>query len=87
VEDPPKQKGAPLSRFERDALVERHCELFGSWPDDSLGAHGRIPAAMRRRRHLAWSSCRVAQSIREIVLYRLLQGMFGAGLTSAQASR
>jgi len=24
--------GAPLSVFERDALVERHCELFGSWP-------------------------------------------------------
>jgi hypothetical protein len=24
--------GAPLSAFEREALVERHCELFGCWP-------------------------------------------------------
>ena len=24
--------GIPLSEFERDALVERHCELFGMWP-------------------------------------------------------
>jgi hypothetical protein len=24
--------GAPLSRFEREALVERHCELFERWP-------------------------------------------------------
>jgi hypothetical protein len=26
------EKGEPLSQFERDALVERHCELFGGWP-------------------------------------------------------
>ena len=25
--------GADLSQFERDALVERHCELFGRWPE------------------------------------------------------
>ena len=25
--------GEPLSQFERDALVERHCELFGYWPE------------------------------------------------------
>jgi hypothetical protein len=25
--------GERLSQFERDALVERHCELFGSWPE------------------------------------------------------
>lgn len=24
--------GAPLSDSERKALIERHCELFGSWP-------------------------------------------------------
>ena len=24
--------GERLSQFERDALVERHCELFGTWP-------------------------------------------------------
>jgi hypothetical protein len=25
--------GEPLSQFERDALVERHCELFGRCPE------------------------------------------------------
>jgi hypothetical protein len=24
--------GNHLSEFERDALIERHCELFGTWP-------------------------------------------------------
>jgi hypothetical protein len=24
--------GEPLTGFEREALVERHCELFGVWP-------------------------------------------------------
>jgi len=24
--------GHPLSSFEREALIERHCELFGTWP-------------------------------------------------------
>jgi hypothetical protein len=24
--------GQPLSDFERAALIERHCELFGVWP-------------------------------------------------------
>ena len=27
------EDGKPLSHFERKALVERHCELFGTWPD------------------------------------------------------
>jgi hypothetical protein len=27
------EAGDRLSKFERDALVERHCELFGTWPD------------------------------------------------------
>jgi hypothetical protein len=26
-------EGNPLSQFEREALVERHCELFGTWPE------------------------------------------------------
>jgi len=25
--------GIRLSQFEREALIERHCELFGTWPD------------------------------------------------------
>ena len=25
--------GAALTQFEREALIERHCELFGAWPD------------------------------------------------------
>jgi hypothetical protein len=28
------EAGAPLSADERQALRERHCELFGSWPQD-----------------------------------------------------
>ena len=24
--------GKPLSSFEREAVIERHCELFGTWP-------------------------------------------------------
>jgi hypothetical protein len=24
--------GEPLSQFEREALIERYCELFGLWP-------------------------------------------------------
>jgi len=27
------EDGVHLSQFERDALIERHCELFGTWPD------------------------------------------------------
>ena len=27
------EDGNPVSQFEREALVERHCELFGTWPD------------------------------------------------------
>jgi hypothetical protein len=27
------ENGDPLSLFERDALVERHCDLFGKWPE------------------------------------------------------
>jgi hypothetical protein len=27
------EAGTHLLQFEREALIERHCELFGSWPD------------------------------------------------------
>jgi hypothetical protein len=27
------EDGRRLSRFERAALIERHCEIFGIWPD------------------------------------------------------
>ena len=27
------EDGVRISQFERDALIERHCELFGTWPD------------------------------------------------------
>jgi len=27
------EDGKRLSQFERDALIERHCELFGIWPN------------------------------------------------------
>jgi hypothetical protein len=26
------EHGEPLTQFEREALIERHCELFGMWP-------------------------------------------------------
>ena len=26
------EEGICLSKLERDALIERHCELFGIWP-------------------------------------------------------
>jgi hypothetical protein len=27
------EDGTRLSQFEREALIERHCELFGTWPE------------------------------------------------------
>jgi hypothetical protein len=27
------ERGCHLSQFERDALIERHCALFGNWPE------------------------------------------------------
>ena len=27
-----KENGECLSKTDRDALIERHCELFGTWP-------------------------------------------------------
>jgi hypothetical protein len=27
------EDGERLSQFERDALIERYCELFGIWPE------------------------------------------------------
>lgn len=28
-----REDGERLSKTERDALIERHCELFGTWPN------------------------------------------------------
>ena len=33
------EHGEQLSDFERKALIERHCELFGAWPE--LAEHRR----------------------------------------------
>jgi len=27
------EAGNYLTQFEREALIERHCELFGTWPE------------------------------------------------------
>jgi hypothetical protein len=36
--------GTPLSEFEREALVERYCELFGTWPSCAARtATGKTP--------------------------------------------
>jgi hypothetical protein len=40
--------GHSVSQFERDALIERHCELFGTWPDlcpPRNAARSGLPAA------------------------------------------
>ena len=26
------ESGMPLSQYEREALIERYCEVFGTWP-------------------------------------------------------
>jgi len=32
------EDGKQLSKFEREALVERYCELFGTWPECALNS-------------------------------------------------
>jgi hypothetical protein len=32
------EDGKQLSNFEREALVERYCELFGTWPESALNS-------------------------------------------------
>lgn len=39
------EDGEPLSPFERRALIERHCELFGTWP--KLESRARALQAQR----------------------------------------
>jgi hypothetical protein len=34
--------GECLSQFEHDALVERHCELFGTWPEVARPSTPRV---------------------------------------------
>jgi hypothetical protein len=42
------EAGDCLSPFERSALVERYCELFGGWPEECpLGATRTTPSAAR----------------------------------------
>ena len=38
------ESGNPLTPFERHALVERHCELFGAWPEGAQTG-GILPQA------------------------------------------
>src|SRR4051812_35215884 len=39
--------GQSLSAFEREALVERHCVLFGHWPNSRMAALINRPSVMR----------------------------------------
>jgi hypothetical protein len=48
------EKGEPLSPLEREALVERYCELFGRWPAD----HDTGDALPRR---IPWSAPRITE--------------------------
>jgi hypothetical protein len=41
------EAGVPLSHFERDALIERHCELFGTWPDLVLSHSAQLKVRYR----------------------------------------
>jgi hypothetical protein len=38
------EHGEPLSIFERKALIERHCELFGTWPQSAEHRRRQIAA-------------------------------------------
>jgi hypothetical protein len=37
-QDGVNERGEPLKAFEREALVKRHCELFGRWPEATAEA-------------------------------------------------
>ena len=43
------EDGASLSQFERDALIERHCELFGIWPTqtDNRARHSDVASTQQ----------------------------------------
>lgn len=41
------EAGVRLSRFELDALLERHCELFGRWPEDKREHAVAVSAELR----------------------------------------
>jgi len=36
-ENQTNEDGEPLTQFEREALIERHCEVFGVWPAGGSG--------------------------------------------------
>lgn len=67
------ESGHGVSQFERDALIERHCELFGTWPDLCPARnelHSGLPAAeleradlciVKAKQHIADQRRRVAK--------------------------
>jgi len=64
------EDGKPLSQFERNALVERHCELFGMWPDPSsaLEQHEKLDVQVgarirSRREELGLSRAEMAATL------------------------
>ena len=62
------EDGTPLSEFEREALVERYCELFGTWPACAQRAGGGVKA--RTRAELELADRRVAECRQRIALQR-----------------
>jgi len=62
------EAGTPLSEFEREALVERYCELFGTWPACAQRAGGGVKA--RARAELELADRRVAECRQRIALQR-----------------
>jgi hypothetical protein len=58
------EDGQRLSRFEREALIERHCELFGTWPVRAPLKVGGVKAHTLADLKLA--DLRIAESKRRI---------------------
>ena len=75
------EDGERLSQFEREALMERHCELFGTWPD--LDSSHFVPKVRYRIHsaepelvdpHLAEGARRIANLCRRIAKLERLGG-------------
>lgn len=62
------EDGAPLSEFEREALIERYCELFGTWPACTRRTVGGVKA--RTRAGLELADRRITEGRQRIALQR-----------------
>jgi hypothetical protein len=56
------EKGECLAQFDREALVERHCELFGRWPEQHEASGPPLATGASS------SACRTTASVRPFCL-------------------